>query len=234
MLTALIFATAPALGLADCGEEVLDARNASEVLQRIELLDDLQTQIRCLERLELTVISSTATDVEKANFIEEIHDLKEVQQSRTDFAALGFGIAVGYSFGLGGDRVESAEVVNNIVRVSEDNTDEARVLSEAHWFFTPWGYDIGIGPYASISTSQSSEGIGSFGLGLMIGFRDKSNQSSKSWNIGVGIIFDSDVKVLGDGISENAPLPPGENPDTVRLKEESKPALVVLVSRGFG
>lgn len=152
--------------------------------------------------------------------------------SRDKFTDLGFGIGLGYSFGTGGQRVESAEVVNDIVRVTSDNTDEARIVLESHWFFIPsWNEDVGLGPFVSVNSSASADAISSFALGIMLGLRDQKDTSKSSWNIGLGYIWDSDVQVLGDGLVANQPLPEGEM--EVRYKTESKGGVLVMFSRGF-
>ena len=68
------------------------------------------------------------------------------------------------------------------------------------------------------------------GFGWMFGFR-KDEQESKSWNLGLGLVIDPSVKVLGDGMKENKPLPEGES--QVRFKEKSQCGLLVLFSFSF-
>ena len=192
-------------------------------------MDDNELIVIAAEIKEIAEKNKKKAELEAAENGNRIADL----DAKMNFAALGFGLGLGYSFGVDGDRVESAEVINGVVRVTSDNTDQARVLAEAHWFFTPFHSDnIGVGPFASINTGGSSDAISSFGLGLMVGFRDANNSSRKSWNLGVGYIADSNVQVLGDGIEANQPLPAGE--ESVRFKKESKGAIVIMFSRGFG
>ena len=52
-----------------------------------------------------------------------------------------------------------------------------------------------------------------------------------SFNIGIGVMMDPSVKILGDGISENQPLPLGET--TVRTKETSQWGVLFMVSYNF-
>jgi len=52
-----------------------------------------------------------------------------------------------------------------------------------------------------------------------------------SFNIGIGLMMDPSVKILGDGITENEPLPAGET--TVRTKETSQWGVLFMVSYNF-
>lgn len=76
--------------------------------------------------------------------------------------------------------------------------------------------------------------IQAIALGVMVGFKrnDKPDDTS-SWNIGIGAVVDPSVKVLGDGLEVNAPLPAGENEKEVRLQDKSQWGVVVLTSFSF-
>ncbi len=93
-------------------------------------------------------------------------------------------------------------------------------MLEAHYFFVPdrpflnlttgnWG----IGPFVAIQAGNESA-LSGLGFGLMIGFRQPSIHSdldtNLSWNFGIGAIYDPSVKVLGNGIVADRPLPVGE------------------------
>jgi len=52
-----------------------------------------------------------------------------------------------------------------------------------------------------------------------------------SFNIGIGLMMDPSAKILGDGITENQPLPAGET--QVRLKETSQWGFLIMSSYSF-
>ena len=141
------------------------------------------------------------------------------------------------------DRVEEAEIVEGVVRITKMTNHRPRVLLETHYFWQ-WKAekvpmeveggsqiievaDIGIGPFAAIQTS-GDEVLESIGMGLMVGFK---RDARSSFNVGGGLLLDPTVKTLGDGIRPNEPLPPGET--VIRFKEEPRWGLLVLASFSF-
>jgi len=162
---------------------------------------------------------------------------EEIKKAKNDFEGINFGVALSLTMDTGKhDRVESAELVNGIVRVTEEKNDIPRVMLETHYFFTPdckflghrpgmWG----LGPFVGVQNG-SNEIIESIGGGLMLGFR-RNVKDTDSFNIGIGIIVDPSVKILGDGIEENKPLPPGET--EIRYKKDSQWGALIMVSYAF-
>jgi hypothetical protein len=151
------------------------------------------------------------------------------------FAGLSFGAGLSMTFD-NVNRIESATVVNGIVRVDNEKNAVARVLLESHYFFLPdckfLGVEItkwGWGPFVGVQPG-SGEIVEAAGLGVLLGFR-RPNGSGDSFNIGVGYMVDPSVRVLGDGIVANQPLPQGET--AVRYKEKSRGGLLVVVSFAF-
>jgi hypothetical protein len=154
-----------------------------------------------------------------------------------EFIGIKFGVGISMTINPGGPKhVESAEVVNGLVRVSEEQTRIPRVMLETHYFFEPsrsfirvtkekWGF----GPFVCIQGGEN-EIINALGAGMMLGFR-YGDEAKHSWNFGVGAVWDPKVKVLGDGIEENRPLPAGET--EVRFKNISEVNLLLLWSFSF-
>lgn len=153
---------------------------------------------------------------------------------------LGVGLSLTHDLGEN-DRVDSASVVNGIVRVESENNDVVRIMLESHFFFpqekdfplfgrvkgNQWGW----GPFVAIQPG-SNEIIDAIGFGVMVGFKRTSDPSdASSWNIGMGFVVDPNVKVLGDGIQADQPLPPGET--EVRFKEKSQWGLLIITSFTF-
>ncbi len=176
-------------------------------------------------------------------------------QNEGKFGGLSLGIGLSLTHDLGwNDRVSKASVVNGIVRVDEEKNDLARIMLEAHYFFTPdssfglgnvpkgmWGH----GPFVAIAPGGDKKFIDAIGLGWMIGFRpysykdkdgnatsDPKTSGNWSWNIGIGFVVDANSKILGDGITANQPLPAGEFTN-VRLKDISQGGLMLISSFSF-
>jgi len=108
-------------------------------------------------------------------------------------------------------------------------------MLESHYLFQgdhdikgkPWGW----GPFVAIQPG-TDETIDAIGLGMMVSFKRKSEaDDSSSWNLGVAAVVDPSVKVLGDGINENRPLPAGET--QIRFKETSQWGVLVMTSFSF-
>ena len=166
--------------------------------------------------------------IESRKAEERAEELRQLDE----FFGPGWGIGVGAGFGQGADRIDGAELVDGIVRVNQDVTDSPRLFLEIHYFFDrqylehKWGH----GPFATVNFgANGADTLTSFGVGYMVGY--KRPDSSSSFNIGVGIALDSNVMQLGDGLSEDQPLPDGET--EIRFKQSSEPALILLVSTKF-
>ncbi len=155
---------------------------------------------------------------------------------QTTFAGLKFGAGISVTIDFSGiDRVASAEVVNGIVRVTDEEDARARVMLESHYFFTPPGRFLGVahenwgvGPFVALQPG-TDEIIEAAALGVMIGF--KRGDTDQSFNVGIGIAVDPNTQVLGEGLRANQPLPVGET--QIRYKEESQYGLVLLTSFSF-
>jgi len=164
-----------------------------------------------------------------------VADYRQQKAATKDFLGVSLGVSFGVSFDAeAGDRVDEAEVVNGIVRVKKESNARPRVLLEAHHFWPINAKDpdiakMGLGPFAAIQGSDK-EVVEGFAFGLMLGLKRKPISPS-SFNIGFGFVVDPSVKTLGDGLAANQPLPTGET--QVRLKEESRVGVVLLVSFAF-
>jgi hypothetical protein len=150
---------------------------------------------------------------------------------------------------------------NNIVRVTDSSNVLAGIVFESHYFFQQkaisllgsdspitWGHGPFVAVDVSTSTSNTSGVVTGFSMGWMVGFR-KSRPAAvsisgaapvaaqvadnTSWNFGVGFRVDPKATVLGDGIVANAPLPPGETVNPVRLQTVPRYGVMLLTSFGF-
>jgi hypothetical protein len=159
-----------------------------------------------------------------------------------EFAGLNFGVGISSTFDLGeNDRVTEAELVAGLVRVTNEDNVRARIMLESHYFFAPdddllgianntgAGKEWGIGPFVALQPG-TDEIIEAIGMGVMVGFK-RSRDSSNSFNIGVGIVYDPNTKTLGPDIINGQPLPPGET--EIRFLEQDQVGLLVLSSFSF-
>ena len=161
----------------------------------------------------------------------------QVIAQEREFAGLSFGVGVSLTVDTGNnDRVDEAQIIDNIVRVDKESNARARIMLESHYFFTPnhkfWGINIGdwgLGPFIALQPG-TDEIIEAIGAGLMIGFK-RQGESSSSWNFGLGVVVDPNVKILGDGFLPNQP-PPGEE-TSIRYKEKAQTGILLVSSFSF-
>lgn len=158
------------------------------------------------------------------------------ESARREFAGLNFGVGLSLTVDNGStERVKSASIVDNVVRVDADDDKEAGIMLESHYFFLPQKSFLGVeennwgwGPFVALKPG-TNEIIEALGLGLMVGFRRP--KTDDSWNIGLGYVVAPNVQVLGDGFVANEP-PPGTE-TTVRYKETSQEGWLVTFSFSF-
>lgn len=164
------------------------------------------------------------------------------EYSKRDFLGLNLGVGVALTVDASNRKpvVESASVINGIVRVDEERNASARIILESHYFFKPekefwfgklgadrWGH----GPFLAVQPGDS-EIINAIGFGWMMGFRRGGESDSReSWNVGFGALIDPSARVLGDGIKKNEPLPQGET--DVRFKTEAESSLLLIFSFSY-
>jgi len=175
-----------------------------------------------------------------------------------NWGGLSWGIGLAADFDLGGTRVNSASIINNVVRVTDtSNNVGVGFVLEAHYFFKAREFggkaactstnpfdvlnctDLATGPFVAIevgggtsATPAANGPITGYALGWMVGMRHPSASLSptSSWNIGIGLRVDPKSQVLGDGIIANQPLPAG---DSIRFKTEPRLGLMLLSSFSF-
>lgn len=168
----------------------------------------------------------------------------EAPTDETSFHGLKFGVGLSLAYPFDRDRggITEAEVDGaGLVRVAKESKRTPRILLESHYFFPYSGGDgkwfcpqnqkkCGHGPFVAIEAgSNGTSTISAYGLGWMLGFEREQN-SSGSWNIGLGYLVRTGVRVLGDGITANSPLPTGDN---LRYKEISQAGWMWMTSFSF-
>lgn len=208
------------------------------------LADDLQTRIPqldatldCLNARYLEIRDPIEAAAFERQEIEPFRRESVDTRAAEDFHGVKFGVGFGAAFGIGDDRVEAASIVNGLVQVSEDRTNEARVFLEFHSYcpmkWCPCGQrkeGVACGPFATVAATSDNivEGVGA---GWMFGWRDSKPGANDGFSVAIGVMLDNDVQVLAPGFEEGQPPPNGET--TVRFLTESKASAIVFFGRSF-
>lgn len=147
-----------------------------------------------------------------------------------EFAGVNFGIGLGITIDPEPDQVDSAQLINGIVRIEQSSNNKAQLMLETHmWLKTFNGGLHGIGPFVAIQASESDL-LDAMGIGLMYGIRTDA-ESPQSLNIGLGYFLRNEVQKLGAGLEANQPLPAGET--EIRYRTESDDNIVLTISFTF-
>jgi len=164
-------------------------------------------------------------------------------QNVSDFKGLGFGVGLALTIDTGqNDRINTASVVDGIVRVDDEDGATANIMLESHYFFKSPSREggekvffgllekskFGHGPFVAMRPGDEDI-VDAIALGWMLGLkRENEVTDTASWNIGLGVVVDPDVQILGDGIQANMPLPGLET--EVRFKEKTQVGILILTS----
>jgi hypothetical protein len=211
---------------------------------------------RAPQATPVTVVTAATSPSEgaasKKDAAAEAEPASAPAEGRQTFGGLDLGVGLSFTMDVGKiDRISRASVVNGVVRTDDQDNGRARIMLESHYFFTPctWnflglknpcstvdGYRVadpkvarwGVGPFIAIQPGSDNI-IDAIGMGLMVGARRE--QSAQSFNLGIGVVFDPNTRVLGDGIRANEPLPSGET--DIRYRETLQTGLLVLTSFSF-
>jgi hypothetical protein len=159
--------------------------------------------------------------------------LKAKQTSEKDFMGMSFGIGIGFSRSSS-NAVESAQIINNVVTVTSEKKQQARVFLESHYFLERWcnrdpaRIKSGCGPFMAIATSSND--IAGAGFGWMFGYKPDVDKPS-GYSFGVGLMLDNKVKDLAAGFKAGEPPPAGAT--TVLTEEKARWSRVFFVTRTF-
>ena len=153
-----------------------------------------------------------------------------------EFIGIKWGIGVGFSHGFD-EIVEEASIVDGVVRVKKDLTDQPRVILEFHSYIGCHGkrkndvaIDNGCGPFAAV-TSRDDKVVSGVATGFMYGWKTGTGADASGFSVGIGVILDSGGKELGSGFREGAPPPSGQT--TVFLEEKSVLSGLLFFTRTF-
>jgi len=231
--------------LAAANKECADHRTASRDPERtvFERAEASRKYLRCIEVLSsayvLTAQKSLPLDQVVAvqsmttSIVNEAKEFKIQSEAKESFLDLSWGLGFGFSFGLD-DAIEDAELVDGVIRVTEDKTDQPRAVLEFHRY--PLCNDgekngnRGCGPFLAVAASPDKV-LSGVAVGFMFGFRSKKPEDKEGFSIGIGAILDADVKTLADGFEEDEPLPPGET--EIRFEKSARWSGLFFVTRSF-
>lgn len=142
---------------------------------------------------------------------------------------LKLGLGIGAVLDVGSiDRIGEAQIVNGIVRVTDDANDTIRPIFEAHVFAWEISDNVVIGPFVGAQLDEGNV-VSALGAGVMTGVR--VNRDTQTLNFGVGAFLDPSVRTLGNGIEEDQPLPVGEA--EIRYRNRSQWGILFVTSFGF-
>jgi hypothetical protein len=154
-------------------------------------------------------------------------------RAAAEFMDLGWGLGFGFSFGQD-DFIEEAAVVDNVIRVTKDRTDRSRAMLEFHRYFgcneKQTLTDRGCGPFLAVA-ADGNDVLAGVGIGFIYGRKLKNPTDSEGFSVGIGLVFDNDVKTLADGFAEGLPLPAGET--GIRYEEKARWSTLLFVTRTF-
>lgn len=201
------------------------------------VVEDLPDRIVAAMKFFPTTLSDEDKRILRIRLAEEFIR----QDAQENLWGFKFGAGLSLTTGRKNAIREATVDTNKIVRITKENDSSIGYLLEAHYFFTPdWSFlnlttgNWGVGPFVAIQAGNE-KALSGLGFGLMIGFRQLGAGlvpvSNLSWNIGIGALYDPAVKVLGNGIVANQPLPAGET--VLRTTEVGGWGLMIMSSFNF-
>lgn len=223
--------------------------------------DAVSSAIAAAKQNDVKTTITEKTDGTKEIKVERQRQLADDDDGRQKFGGIDYGLGIAWTSDLGDNkRIRDVELVDGLVRVSKSDNVRARIVLESHYLFTPQGLPFsfnrflglepnepatyragtneiikparnswGFGPFVALQPGTDSV-IDAIGGGILLGLK-RPGAGSASFNIGLGLIWDIDARVLGDGIEENKPLPGNET--EVRIKTRDQKGILLMTSYSF-
>lgn len=212
-------------------------------------IDWVSGVINCLDQLEANFqaqryLSDPESQSVAATVLIEISTTNRLgaQYLRTlaaesDFLGAKWGIGVGYSHAFR-DVVDEAEIVDGLVAVRKDLTEQPRVILEFHNYIWCRGgnrksdvpIQTGCGLFAAVAT-RDDKVLSAVGAGFMYGWKVGTGSDAKGFSVGAGVIVDASGKKLGSGYVDGEPAPPGST--KVFLVDKAVVSWMVFFTRTF-
>jgi hypothetical protein len=178
------------------------------------------------------------------------------------WAGMGWGLGVAADFDIGGKRVNDAQIVNGITRITDSSSNVGiGFVLEAHYFFKDWILpfrkdgsctvtlnrfgctDMATGPFVAIEVGGGSKAttdagpITAYALGWMVGFHhvntSNPNKDTNTSSWNFGIGLRVDPQAKTLGDGFIANLPPPAGETTIRLKTQDRLGVMLLSSFSF-
>lgn len=225
------------LALLLCFTFVLAAQEDTAVI-KLSKIDSLTVKIEKMNSL-LTKTTEDKLSSLSINANKMLEEKEKKDALEAEFAGLSWGMGVSWTLDNKNNRVNKAEVIDSLVRITDEDNVKVRLLAELHYFFElPDKLKKGLlskyqttchwGPFVAIDT-QDFKKLDGAGGGVMLGFRNE--KASKSFNIGIGWMVDQNSKELGTGLEEGKPLPAGA--ENIWYKTRSQGGIVLITSFTF-
>jgi len=144
------------------------------------------------------------------------------QQPTDDQWGFDFGIGIVLHSDLDDDRIKSAEIINGIVIVTEEDSAQVKFVLEAHFVKKRFGPFIAIQPTLDGPPD-------SLGVGALWSVRDEK----RAFNLGVGVTWDQSISVLADGFKDGQLAPQWWDGDEPLIVKRDGRGVMLLVSANF-
>lgn len=232
----------PARSAQNCNTQLDDGAGVSDRLEWVEGV------LGCLEELEgfyeaqrfdpeaLTQRNAGIAHADVAATRRMAAQYRAQLEGEKEFLGAKWGLGVGYSYGFR-DIVDEAEIVDGLVRVKKDLTDQPRVIMEFHNYLWCHGdrkndrpVETGCGFFAAVA-SRDDEVVSGVAAGVMYGWKTGTGEDAKGWSVGLGVIVDSSGKKLGAGYVEGEPPPAGAT--EVFLVDKAVASGILFFTRTF-
>jgi len=203
--------------------------------------EDLQSKLKEFSEL-LPQVKSLVGNKKSELDIKVNKDQEKIDKRAAlleEFAGLAWGMGISWTLDNKNNRVNKAEIIDSLVRITEEDNVKIRMLAELHYFFSlpdtwqekwlsKYKTTCHWGPFVAIDT-QDFKKLDGAGGGWMFGFR--SEDKSHTFNIGIGWMVDSNTKELGGDLKDGQPLPAGAK--EIWYKTRSQGGVVIITSFTF-
>lgn len=169
---------------------------------------------------------------------EELKSTKEktskVRDDLNAFTGLGFGIGMAFTH-IDGDYIDSVEIQEGKVFVKKSQSHRGVFMLESHKFFQPKAWtkrgwvNSGVGPFVALSIADTEGGdpFSAYGMGVMVGFKEK--EGGGSWNMGIGYFVNTKYRTLRKGIEDGTDTTE-TNPENLIVERDSTGVMIIVSS----
>ena len=175
---------------------------------------------------------------QKAKAMVEADDTDEEADAQEDFEKFKLGIGIAFTK-LHGESIEDVDIRDDRIVIDKERSHRGSFMLESHKFFTynrlsrMFGNDtttVGVGPFITVSIADTDGGdpFSAYGVGLMMGFKDR--KGSGSWNFGFGYFVDTEAKKLRPGLKAGDTTTVQDTDDLLVERDQGGVMLIVSTS----